>query len=157
MSNFSKILFNWLDIISATLEYSILLVLTTPDSSPGRNLLDTRREMNCFCILSSVLSALSTLDLVVGSTSWTSMENSSLGFFNLSEIPIPHSTVFLVDTDDVSAISVASEVLVVYTPLTLRSLSIMLPLNLMLLPSLRAKSFLAIPRATKWKDPVVIL
>ena len=101
--------------------------------------------MNCFCILSSVLRALSTLDFTVGSMSGISMEKASLGFFNLSVMLIPQSTVLLVDTDEVSAMRVARDVLVLYVALMSRSLSIMSPLNFMELPSLMMKSLNASP------------
>ena len=62
--------------------------------------------------MSSVLSALSTLDFMVGSMSGTLIENPRRGFFSLSEMLIQHSTVLRVLTDVVSAISVDREAFV---------------------------------------------
>lgn len=58
--------------------------------------------MNCFWTLSSVLRALSTSDLVVGSRSGTLMEKDTFGSLSLSLIWMPHSTFFLVETEVVS-------------------------------------------------------
>ena len=68
-------------------------------------------------------------------------------------MPIPQLTVFLVETEVVSEIKVATEAFVVYFPLILRSLSMTSPLNLMELPWERVKSFLAMFIALKWKLP----
>ena len=112
MSSFWNMLLSWLASISVTFEYSIDELLTMPDCSSGRKLLDKISERNCFCTLSSVLKALSTLDLMVGSRSGISIEKLSRGLLICSVMLIPHSTVLLLATDVVSAISVESDALV---------------------------------------------
>ena len=134
--------------MSVTLEYSMELLLTIPDCSSGRKLLEIIRDRNCFWTLSSVLSALSTLDCTVGSRSGTAMENPSLGLLSLSVIDIPHSTVLLLDTEVVSAMRVDSDAFVVYSASMSSVLSIMSPLNFTELPSWIVKSLDANPRAT---------
>ena len=59
-------------------------------------------DRNCFCTLSSVLKALSTLDFIVGSRSGISMEKLSSGLLSLSFMLIPQSTVRLLAMEVVS-------------------------------------------------------
>ena len=65
------------DMTSIMLDIRMLLLLKIPDWSLGRNVFVTSRETNCFWTLSTVLSALSTWDLVEGSRSGMSMEKAS--------------------------------------------------------------------------------
>ena len=109
MFNFWNMLLSWFASISLTFEYSTLELLKIPDCSSGRKLLEMIRDKNCFCTLSSVLSALSTLDLIIGSRSGISIENDNLGLRSFSLIEIPHSTGLLFVTDVVSAIKEDSE------------------------------------------------
>ena len=78
-----------------------------------------------------------------------SMVNSILGDFILLVILIPQMTRRRDDVLVLSASSVASEVLVLYSALMLRSVSITSPTNLTVPPSFMLKSLFAIPRAAK--------
>ena len=110
ISSLERMLLNCRDIISDTLEYRMLGLFTTPDCSLGMNDPVTSSAMNCFCTLSSVLSAPSTSDLVIGSRSGTSMLNATEGAARRSEICMPQFTGRRVETEVVSASSLLSEV-----------------------------------------------
>ena len=114
---------------------------------------EIRSERNWRWILSSVLRALSTLDLVVGSRSGTSIEKESFGSRSLPETPMPQFTTLRAETAVVSAIKVATDAFVEYIPLMSKSLSITSPLKRTVLPSEIVKSLFAMSMALKWKLP----